>query len=102
MDCICVVDNNGEWFCEEYNKPCKKIKRCGEFGDDMGCDDVSPIKTYKPLWVGGYDSKMKLIEYLKDWGIYFEPSACYDGYHFEILCNEIEYENIILFYNSII
>lgn len=33
-DCISLVDGpNGEWFCDEYNRPCSEIAaECGEWG----------------------------------------------------------------------
>lgn len=36
----------------------------------------------------------KLKVYLKENGIYFEPSACYNLIHFEIKADEAELENI--------
>ena len=36
----------------------------------------------------------KLKAYLKDNGIYFEPSACYNLIHFEIKVNEAELQMV--------
>lgn len=36
----------------------------------------------------------KLKAYLKDNGIYFEPSACYNLVHFEVKADEMEIEKI--------
>lgn len=36
----------------------------------------------------------KLKAYLKDNGIYFEPSSCYNLIHFEIKVNEKELEKV--------
>ena len=36
----------------------------------------------------------KLKSYLKDNGIYFEPSACYNLIHFEIKVNEEELKKV--------
>lgn len=34
-DCVCLVsENNGEWFCDECNKPCVEVKRCPETGEE--------------------------------------------------------------------
>ena len=60
------------------------------------------MKTYKPIYVSNYDTKEELMRYIKTHKIYAEPSACYDGYHIEILCDENEYKNIISFLDSII
>ena len=30
-DCVCLVDLNGEWFCDEYDKNCRDIDECGEW-----------------------------------------------------------------------
>ena len=31
QDCICLIEKNKKWFCDEYQKECEKIKDCGEF-----------------------------------------------------------------------
>lgn len=36
----------------------------------------------------------KLKAYLKDNGIYFEPSACYNLVHFEVKADEMELEKV--------
>ena len=30
-DCICLVELNGEWCCDEYSKNCRDIEDCGEW-----------------------------------------------------------------------
>lgn len=31
QDCVClVVGDNGEWVCDECQKPCSDVKRCPE------------------------------------------------------------------------
>ena len=40
------------------------------------------------------DNAEKLKTYLKENGIYFEPSACYNLIHFEIKADETELEKV--------
>ena len=40
------------------------------------------------------DDAEKLKAYLKENGIYFEPSACYNLIHFEIKANETELKQV--------
>ena len=40
------------------------------------------------------DKAEKLKAYLKDNGIYFEPSACYNLVHFEVKADEAELKRI--------
>lgn len=40
------------------------------------------------------DDAEKLKAYLKDNGIYFEPSSCYNFIHFEIKVDEAEAEQV--------
>lgn len=30
-DCICLIEKNGMWFCDEYQDYCKNIEVCGEW-----------------------------------------------------------------------
>ena len=31
-DCASLTENDFEvWFCDEYQKPCKDVKNCGEY-----------------------------------------------------------------------
>ena len=43
----------------------------------------------------------KLKAYLKENGIYFEPSACYNLVHFEIKADEMELEKVNKFLENL-
>lgn len=45
--------------------------------------------------------KDELRKYLKNNHIYYELSECYDGWHFEILCDDIECENANRFLDTL-
>lgn len=30
-DCICLVEENNQWYCDEYQKYCKDVTECGEW-----------------------------------------------------------------------
>ena len=34
QDCICLVEENGTWVCDECQKPCSEVKRCPETGEE--------------------------------------------------------------------
>lgn len=42
-DCVCLVDNNGEWFCDELQKPIDKVKWCMEQYDEIEHLDMSGV-----------------------------------------------------------
>lgn len=42
-DCACLMDNNGEWFCDELQKPIDKVKWCMEQYDEIEHLDMSGI-----------------------------------------------------------
>lgn len=48
-----------------------------------------------------YENAEKLKVYLKENGIYFEPSACYNLVHFEIKVNEMELVKVNKFLETI-
>ena len=60
------------------------------------------MKKYRPINVSTYEMKNALMVYLKTHNIYGEPSAMFDWFHIEILCDENEYENIVSFLESLI
>jgi hypothetical protein len=60
------------------------------------------MKKYRPINVSTYKMKNALMVYLKTHNIYGEPSAMFDWFHIEILCDENEYENIVSFLESLI
>lgn len=60
------------------------------------------MKKYRPINVSTRNMKDELMAYLKIHKIYGEPSAMFDWFHIEILCDDNEYENIISFLDSII
>ena len=31
QDCVCLVEQDGEWFCDEQQKFCKDVKECNEW-----------------------------------------------------------------------
>ena len=47
------------------------------------------------------DKAEKLKSYLKENGIYFEPSACYDLIHFEIKADKKELEKVNSFLENL-
>ena len=47
------------------------------------------------------DNAEKLKVYLKENGIYFEPSACYNLIHFEIKADETELEKVNSFLENL-
>lgn len=47
------------------------------------------------------DNAEKLKVYLKENGIYFEPSACYNLIHFEIKADEMELEKVNSFLENL-
>ena len=59
------------------------------------------MKKYRPINVSTYELKNSLMVYLKTHNIYGEPSAMFDWFHIEVLCNENEYENIVSFLESL-
>ena len=60
------------------------------------------MKKYRPINVSTREMKDNLMVYLKTHNIYGEPSAMFDWFHIEILCDENEYENIVSFLDSLI
>lgn len=51
------------------------------------------MKNFYSVELNQLDAE-KLKEYLKDNGIYFEPSSCYNLIHFEIKVDEAELEMV--------
>ena len=45
--------------------------------------------------------KHELILWLKRNDVYYEVSECFDGWHFEILCDDMECEDINRFLDSL-
>ena len=45
--------------------------------------------------------KHELILWLKRNDVYYEASECFDGWHFEILCNDRECKNANQFLDSV-
>ena len=45
--------------------------------------------------------KDEVRRYLKQNHIYYEVSECFDGWHFEILCNDMECEDVNRFLDEL-
>lgn len=52
------------------------------------------MKKYRSFETFNRPVKDGLTSYLKSSGIYYEISGCFDGWHFEILCDSEEAEKI--------
>lgn len=59
------------------------------------------MKTWKNFETESRKIKSELRKYLKENNIYYELSGCFDGWHFEILCDDLECEDINRFLDSI-
>ncbi len=53
------------------------------------------MKKWEAFYMPTSELRDALMVYLKTMGIYGEPSACGNGFHFEILCTKSECETII-------
>lgn len=59
------------------------------------------MKTWKNFETMNPTIKHELILWLKKNNIYYEVSGCFDGWHFEILCDDMECEDINRFLDSL-
>ena len=59
------------------------------------------MKQWKNFETDDIYIKEELRVWLKRHKIYTEISECYDGWHFEILCNDIECENANRFLDTL-
>lgn len=59
------------------------------------------MKTWRNFETMNPTIKHELILWLKKNDIYYEVSECFDGWHFEILCNDRECKNVNRFLDSV-
>ena len=59
------------------------------------------MKTWRSFETMNPTIKRELILWLKKNDIYYEVSECFDGWHFEILCDSMECEDINRFLDSL-
>lgn len=59
------------------------------------------MKTWRNFETMNPTIKHELILWLKKNDIYYEVSGCFDGWHFEILCNDRECKNANRFLDSV-
>lgn len=59
------------------------------------------MKTWRNFETMNPTIKYELILWLKKNDIYYEVSECFDGWHFEILCDNMECEDINRFLDSL-
>ena len=59
------------------------------------------MKTWRNFETMNPTIKHELILCLKKNDIYYEVSECFDGWHFEILCDNMECEDINRFLDSL-
>ena len=59
------------------------------------------MKTWRSFETMNPTIKRELILWLKKNDIYYEVSECFDGWHFEILCDNMECEDINRFLDSL-
>ena len=59
------------------------------------------MKQWKNFETDDIYIKKELCAWLKRHKIYAEISECYDGWHFEILCDDIECENANRFLDTL-
>lgn len=59
------------------------------------------MKTWRNFETMNPTIKHELILWLKKNDIYYEVSECFDGWHFEILCDNMECEDINRFLDAL-
>lgn len=37
-DCMCLIEKNEKWFCDEYQEFCEEIMQCNLFNEDSSCE----------------------------------------------------------------
>lgn len=52
-DCICLVDDNGVWTCDECSKACDKVITCPEGLDDLDTSYTIDDNGTMTIYVNG-------------------------------------------------
>ena len=43
-NCVCLVEGtNGEWVCDECQKPIEEVRHCPEFYDDLKLEQMEQM-----------------------------------------------------------